>query len=498
MENGLNKKYGLLTAICMVVGIVVGSGVFFKAQTILQKTEGNMVMGIWAWLIGGAIMLCCIAAFSIMATKYEKVNGIVDYAEATVGRKYGYVVGWFLTMIYYPTLTSVLAWLSARYTLVFLTSAFPNRITLVIPAAEGGCVIGPECMALSVFFLCAAYAVNALSPKIAGHFQVATTIIKLIPLLLMAVVGIIVGLVSDQGLLLENMANPGAETTGNPLFGAIVATAFAYEGWIIATSINAELKDAKRNLPIALIAGGIIIVAIYLFYYIGVAGGATVEDLMHDGATTAYLNIFGGAFGNILNLFVAISCMGTLNGLMLGCTRGIYAVATRGEGPHPEMFRQVDKVTNMPNNASILGLLLCGFWFLFFYGSNLAAFGWFGLFSFDSSELPIVTIYALYIPIYLMFMKKATDLSFTRRYLIPALGLIGSVFMVCAAIYAHGIQPYLAAKASGGFACPIVFYLIFFAVVLVWGLAHYKNRQAGARTPQASAVSAPEAGQKCT
>ena len=45
MENGLNKKYGLLTAICMVVGIVVGSGVFFKAQTILQKTEGNMVMG---------------------------------------------------------------------------------------------------------------------------------------------------------------------------------------------------------------------------------------------------------------------------------------------------------------------------------------------------------------------------------------------------------------------------------------------------------------------
>ncbi len=120
-------------------------------------------------------------------------------------------------------------------------------------------------MALALFFLCAAYATNALSPKIAGHFQVATTIIKLIPLLLMAVVGIIVGLVSDQGVLLENMANPGAETTGNPLFGAIVATAFAYEGLIIATSINAELKDAKRNLPIALIAGGIIIVAIYLF-----------------------------------------------------------------------------------------------------------------------------------------------------------------------------------------------------------------------------------------
>ena len=52
--------------------------------------------------------------------------------------------------------------------------------------------------------------------------------------------------------------------------------------------------------------------------------------------------------------------------------------------------------------------------------------------------------------------------------------------MVFAAIYAHGIQPYLAAKANGGFACPIVFYLILFAVVLVWDSAHYKNRQADA------------------
>ena len=69
-ENKLTKKYGLATAICMVVGIVVGSGVFFKAQTILQKTGGDMMLGILAWIIGGVIMLVCISAFSFMATKY--------------------------------------------------------------------------------------------------------------------------------------------------------------------------------------------------------------------------------------------------------------------------------------------------------------------------------------------------------------------------------------------------------------------------------------------
>lgn len=72
MENKLEKKYGLFTAICMVVGIVVGSGVFFKAQVILQKTGGDMPLGVLAWLIGGAIMIVCILAFSAMAQKYER------------------------------------------------------------------------------------------------------------------------------------------------------------------------------------------------------------------------------------------------------------------------------------------------------------------------------------------------------------------------------------------------------------------------------------------
>ena len=57
----LQKRYGLLTAICMVVGIVIGSGVFFKAQTILQKTGGNMPLGILAWIIGGEMVKRMIA-----------------------------------------------------------------------------------------------------------------------------------------------------------------------------------------------------------------------------------------------------------------------------------------------------------------------------------------------------------------------------------------------------------------------------------------------------
>ena len=143
MENKLERKYGLFTAICMVVGIVIGSGVFFKAQVVLTRTGGDMMMGILAWLIGGAIMLVCLLTFSFMGQKYERVNGVVDYAEATMGPKYGYYMGWFTATIYFPGMTSALAWLTARYTLVFITSVNPD-FPMIIPADQGGCIIGPE------------------------------------------------------------------------------------------------------------------------------------------------------------------------------------------------------------------------------------------------------------------------------------------------------------------------------------------------------------------
>ena len=467
MENRLERKYGLFTAICMVVGIVIGSGVFFKAQTILQKTGGNMPLGIVAWIIGGLIMLFCILAFAAMAQKYEKVNGIVDYAEATVGPRYGYYIGWFLSIIYYPTLTVILAWLTARYTLVFVTSCWPN-FPLVIPAEQGGCVIGPECMCLMMFFLVCAYLVNALSPKLAGKFQTTTTVIKLIPLYLMAVVGIIAGLVGPNHLLVSNFATASVSSGGSaaPLLASVCATAFAYEGWIIATSINAELKDAKRNLPRALIIGGIIIIVTYICYYIGVAGGASVKVLMEEGATKAFVNIFGGVLGNILNLFVAISCAGTMNGLMLGCCRGIYSLAARGDGPKHRLFSQVDKESNLPHNSAAFGLLLCAFWGCYFVMASLLE-TWGSVkvftgtafesvpFSFDASELPIITIYAMYIPIFINWMRKAKDESTLRRYVIPVLAIAGSLFMVYASLVGHKMENF--------------WYLIVFAVVMLIG-----------------------------
>lgn len=452
MESGLKKKYGLFTAIAMVVGIVIGSGVFFKAEAVLKATGGNMPLGIAAWIIVGLIMIVCAYTFSVMATRYEKVNGVVDYAETTVGRRYGYYVGWFMATIYSPTLTSVLAWVSARYTCVLF----------------GWDITGGACLAISCFYLIASYAVNALSPILAGKFQVTTTVIKLIPLALMAVVGTVVGLAN--GMTVQNFTHAAAAGTGvgGGLFASVVAVAFAYEGWIIATSINAELRDSKKNLPRALTLGSLIVVAVYVLYYIGLAGAVPTQELMKSGQTGAKLafqNIFGVVGGSLIFVFVIISCLGTLNGLMLGCTRGLYSLAVRDEGPAPEAFRQVDPVTNMPGNSSIFGLLLCGIWLLYFFGANLAATPWFGPFCFDTSELPIITLYGGYIPIFVMMMVKEKDLGAFKRFVMPVLATLSCLFMMVAAVFAHGIS--------------VLYYLIVFVVIMAIGGLLRRSKKAG-------------------
>ncbi|MBO5929495.1 MAG: amino acid permease, partial [Clostridia bacterium] len=97
MRTELKKKYGLITAIAMVVGTVIGSGVFFKASKVLTNNNGNMTMSLLTVAVVGLIMMICSYVFAQLAQRYEKVNGIVDYAEATCGKNFAYGVGWFLT-----------------------------------------------------------------------------------------------------------------------------------------------------------------------------------------------------------------------------------------------------------------------------------------------------------------------------------------------------------------------------------------------------------------
>lgn len=434
MEN-LTRKYGLFTAICMVVGIVIGSGIFFKAPSVLANA-GTALNSILAWAISGLIMVVIATSFGVMATKYEKVNGVVDYAEATCGKRYAFFVGWFMSLIYYPAMTSVLAWVSARY-------------TLVVVLGNDDKIFSFECITLALLYLVLAYFINTVAPKFAGKFQISCTIAKLVPIVFIALVGTVIGL--TNGTLTSNFTMTFSSDVDHPgLFPAICSTIFAYEGWIVATAINAEIKDSKKNLPIALFVGTLIIAAAYTLYNVGVLGLADL-DALHNGTQVAF-NFFGPTIASVINILVVVSCLGTLNGLMLGCCRGIYSLSARGEGLSPELFKQIDKTTGVPYNSASFALMICAAWFVYFIFSVNGIFGEYG---FDSSELPIITIYPMYVPILVVMMIKEKDVTPFKRFVLPVLSIVGIGIIIYASIKSHGIDN--------------LYYLAVFAVIMLWG-----------------------------
>ena len=448
--NELKKRFGLITAICMVVGIVIGSGVFFKATSVFNNNGGNMLNSLLTVITVGILMTTCAYTFSILAGKHSKVNGIVDYAEAEVGNGLAYALGWFISVVYYPVVASTLAWVSANYT-CSLFGVENENIRLLITAS----------------YLTGSFVLNVISPKISGKFQVSTTAIKLIPLVIMSVIGTIIGLVNGQTL--ENLTadTVAITSTSGSFFGAVVAFAFAYEGWIIATCINAELRDAKKNLPRALIIGTLIVISIYVAYFIGLASVLPTEEIMaagNDLPKIAFTRLFGGneVFGTIAYVFIIISCLGTMNGVMIGNCRGLYSLAARNQGPSPKKLASLHKKCNMPILSSVVGFVISAIWMLQWeFGlirGKLPAF-----ISFENDELPIITLYALYIPIFISMMIKHKDLHPVKRFVFPSISILACLFMIFCAFYAYKVDA--------------IYYLFIFTAIMLVGLMFYRDKK---------------------
>lgn len=457
MDNRLEKRYDLKTAVSMVIGIVIGSGVFFKAVKVLSLTGGSMGHSLLVIGAVGLICVVCSCVFAEMGTKYVKCNGVVDYAEASLGQGFAYCMGWFMSAIYYPVIGSTLAYISARYTCMLL----------------GLESFGQANMSIAVLYLVLAVVINSLSPKIAGKVQVSMTVAKLVPLVVMGVVGTIVGLVNGNGIRIFTDTSAVGISQGGGFFAAVCAFAFSYEGWIIATTINSELKNPKRDLPLALVGGALFCTIIYMLYTYSMSATMNAAQIVEAGdwlPKIAFSRLFhSNAVGTIVFVFIIVSCLGTTNGVILGCMRGFYSIAVRGQGPKPTFIAEVDKSTGMPLKSCLLGLGVCSFWLfqcgaLFFNGPLVMNTTgnplW--LMAWEADEIVIVTQYALYIPIFVHLIVRERQFSPFKRFVLPTLGIAACLFMCFCCWKSYGT--YLT-----------VSYLVVFAIIMGIGAFFYRK-----------------------
>jgi APA family basic amino acid/polyamine antiporter len=428
----------------MITGVVIGSGIFFKADNVLSYTNGNVLLGVIIFFVAAiAIVFGCLA-ISQLANLTDKPGGLVAYTEEFVGIGPSCAFGWFQTFLYLPTLAAVVAWVTG----IYICQLFGIEFSL-----ESTTLIGLIC--LTVLFI-----VNTLSAKLGGYFQNASMLIKLIPLLVIAIAGLIFG--KPSTLRLTDMESFRSATTTLGWVAAFAPIAFSFDGWIVATSIGSEIKNSKRNLPLALTISPLIILLAYVTYYIGISSLLGPDTIMEQGdgsVFTAANLIFGNVGAKIILVFVVVSVLGTVNGITLGFIRMPYSLALRNMIPGSNWVKkEEEKLNGMPFNSAILAYVLSVIWMVIHYITQ--KFGMRG----DVSEIAIGVSYLNYIVLYFAVMnlaKKGTIKGKMKGYVIPILATIGSLVII-----------------SGSISHPLfIYYFAVCASIMLAGGIYYKKNK---------------------
>lgn len=352
----MNKKITFTEALLTAIGMVIGSGIYFRADNIMTFTEGNVSVAIVAWFALGFTIVFAGIGLSVLASRSNREGGVIGYMEDIYGPKGAFLVGWFSTFIYAPLLTGILGIVASIYTYDLL-SISANAMMIQV---------------LGAFYIAICFAWNYFSTKFSALFSSAATIIKMLPIV---VVGLIGMAKFDVSLAVE-----GFSSFNMGLFAApLLSMAFAYEGWTIVATLSRDMENPQKEIAKVLSVSAIIITFAYVIYFTGMAmifndmpgGVGRIIELGDSHVTVAAEAILGSIGGKVLLFCVVMSVLGAMNGMIMGGYRYPHAMAQAGELPNSEFFVQESKYQTT-GRAALLSLGAVIAWFVFYTWQSLA------------------------------------------------------------------------------------------------------------------------------
>lgn len=434
------SKYNLFTTIGMIVGIVIGSGIFFKSDNILVATNGSITLGVLIFFIAAIGIIFGGLSIAELASRSNNSGGIIGYIEEYTDNSIACATGWFLSLLYYPTLLSVVSWVAV----IYLCQLFNIELSLEYQ------------ILLSMLILAIDFTINYLSSKLGGIIQNISTIIKIIPLFFIAILGLILG---------DSSTIAPSDIVSVKSFGwltAIAPVAFAFDGWIVSTSISDEIDNPKKNLPIALIIAPISILLIYIAYFVGISMYMGPENIiaLGDAHVSYAANNLIGSFGSkIILIFVIISVLGTLNGIALGSIRMPNILAKKNMIPYANTYATNSEKYGLSLHSTILSFTLTIIWTIIHYISVKFDL----LPNSDVSEIAVIFSYIVYIVLYIQVIKLAFNGSikgFFKGKFNPIMAIIGSIVVLL-----------------GSLSNPIIFlYFAIFLTIVISAIIFYKNK----------------------
>lgn len=404
MDKTTNKGIGFFPALALVMGTVIGSGVFFKVSNITEVT-GTPGMTLLVWLLGGLITICAGLTVAELAAAIPRNGGLTTYIEYTYGKLYGFLAGWAQSFIYFP------AMIAAQ------SIVFAEQVRNLLHLEKSWL------LPIAVIAMISILLINCLGSKAGGMLQSVTLVVKLIPIVMIVIFGLM-----QTGDVQVSLV-PTTGDTGINFFTALgaglLATMFAYDGWIHVGNIAGEMRNPKRDLPLAITLGLGLVTVIYLLINATFLFTQPIGDLKGNlnAATETAQILFGQSGGKLITIGIMVSVYGALNGYTMTGMRVPETMAKQGLLPFAQFFTK-HTTTGTPWVSGLVQIIIAAI---------MVSLG-----AFDSiTNMLVFVIWAFYcMAFYAVFVLRKREKDLSRPYkvpmypVIPLIALLAGLFVM--------------------------------------------------------------------
>ncbi len=401
-DSSLPRRLGLWSAIAVLIGTTIGSGIFRSPAGIADKLPGPLPF-LSIWVVGGIFALCGALTLAEVAGAFPQTGGIYVFIREAWGRLPAFLFGWAeLILIRAAALGAISTTFSEYFIRVLGHDPRVAPYSRYVHYVAAGAII-----LLAVF--------NYVGMKWGSLVQNVTTLAKTGALLVIIVLAFTLGLPQTGGHFTP--AAPPGSFSFAPFGLALVSVLWVYDGWADVSFVGGEVKDPERNLPRVLIYGTLAIIALYLLANIAYLAVLPVEEMRHSKlvAADAAQKLVGPVGVVFVSVAVMISTFGTLNGSVMTGARILFAMAADGLLFKP--VATVHKKFQTPSVAIVLEAVLGVVFVLIGTFEQLA----------DTFVTAIVPFYAMAVGSVFVLRRRP---EYNPPFRVPGYPVVPAVFIV--------------------------------------------------------------------
>ncbi len=409
---GVEAKLGLWDAVSIIVGIIIGVGIFETPADIFKEAPGPWA-ALGVWVIGGLLALIGAFCFAELATTYPRSGGEYVYLTRAYGPLVGYLFAWAQLTVIRSGSIAALAYIFALYASGLLQEAGANIV-----------------LVLSLSSVVVLTAINILGVVLGSTTQNILTLLKVLGLIALVVVGF--GWGSDE------FSTPHAGAGGLGWFvGAMILVLWTYAGWHEAAYIVAEVKNNRRNIPLALVLGTVTVIVIYLLVNLAYIAGLGLDGARSATLAAEVVSLASPRFGaRAMSLLIIVSALGGMNGMIFTTAR-IYSEFGKDHRLFSKLSHWSRRMGTPVRALVVQGvtnvILLLGVWI---WGGNRDTFGM--LIDYTAA---VFWIFFLLTGIAL-FVLRHKDPELPRHFRVPFYPILPAIFCGCCAFMVLGAVQY--------------------------------------------------------